>query len=59
MRAVCADFETELIEFNGENNHVHLLVNLKAGALAHIPVAASRSGRTTRATSSRDTITQD
>ncbi|NBE79997.1 IS200/IS605 family transposase [Micromonospora rubida] len=27
MRAVCADFETELIEFNGENNHVHLLVN--------------------------------
>jgi putative transposase len=28
MRAVCADFETELVEFNGENNHVHLLVNL-------------------------------
>jgi putative transposase len=27
MRAVCADFETELVEFNGENNHVHLLVN--------------------------------
>ncbi|MFE2742857.1 IS200/IS605 family transposase [Streptomyces scopuliridis] len=27
MRAVCADFECELIEFNGENNHVHLLVN--------------------------------
>ena len=27
MRAVCADFETELIEFNGENNHVHLLVH--------------------------------
>jgi putative transposase len=27
MRAVCADFETELAEFNGENNHVHLLVN--------------------------------
>jgi putative transposase len=26
MRAVCADFETELVEFNGENNHVHLLV---------------------------------
>jgi putative transposase len=26
-RAVCADFETELVEFNGENNHVHLLVN--------------------------------
>src|SRR3979490_791530 len=27
MRAVCADFETELVEFNGEPNHVHLLVN--------------------------------
>ena len=27
MRAVCADFHTELAEFNGEANHVHLLVN--------------------------------
>ncbi|MFC4106377.1 IS200/IS605 family transposase [Micromonospora zhanjiangensis] len=27
MRDVCADFETELVEFNGQNNHVHLLVN--------------------------------
>ena len=27
MRAVCADFETGLAEFNGEANHVHLLVN--------------------------------
>lgn len=27
MRGVCADFEAELVEFNGENNHVHLLVN--------------------------------
>ncbi|MGY0059668.1 IS200/IS605 family transposase [Streptomyces sp. LZ34] len=27
MRAVCEDFETELTEFNGESNHVHLLVN--------------------------------
>lgn len=27
MRTVCADFETELVEFNGEDNHVHLLVN--------------------------------
>jgi putative transposase len=27
MRAVCADFEAELIEFNGESNHIHLLVN--------------------------------
>jgi putative transposase len=27
MRAVCTDVETELVEFNGEANHVHLLVN--------------------------------
>ncbi len=27
MRAVCEDFEAELVEFNGENNHVYLLVN--------------------------------
>ncbi|MEV0840144.1 IS200/IS605 family transposase [Actinocatenispora sera] len=27
MRDVCHDFEAELVEFNGENNHVHLLVN--------------------------------
>ncbi|MBM0256677.1 IS200/IS605 family transposase [Micromonospora sp. 4G55] len=27
MRAVCTDFDTDLIEFNGGDNHVHLLVN--------------------------------
>jgi REP-associated tyrosine transposase len=27
MRGICADFEAELAEFNGESNHVHLLVN--------------------------------
>lgn len=27
MRSVCADFECELVEFNGETDHVHLLVN--------------------------------
>lgn len=26
MRQVCADFEAELGEFNGEDDHVHLLV---------------------------------
>jgi putative transposase len=25
--AVCKDFEAELVEFNGEDDHVHLLVN--------------------------------
>ena len=27
MRSVCDDFESELEEFNGEQDHVHLLVN--------------------------------
>ncbi|NGO69389.1 IS200/IS605 family transposase [Streptomyces boncukensis] len=27
MRNVCADFESELTEFDGGSNHVHLLVN--------------------------------
>ena len=27
MRDVCADFGADLTEFNGESNHVHLLVN--------------------------------
>jgi putative transposase len=27
MRDVCTHFEAELVEFNGENNHVHLLIN--------------------------------
>ena len=27
MRQVCADFECQLVEFNGEGEHVHLLVN--------------------------------
>ncbi|WP_280719791.1 IS200/IS605 family transposase [Kitasatospora sp. MAP5-34] len=27
MRVVADDFECEIVEFNGENNHVHLLVN--------------------------------
>jgi putative transposase len=27
FRVVCADFETDLIEFNGEVDHVHLLIH--------------------------------
>ena len=27
FRRVCTDFEAELVEFNGEDDHVHLLVN--------------------------------
>ena len=29
MRTVCAEFDTELIEFNGEGEHVYLQVNLR------------------------------
>jgi len=28
FRAVCTDFESDLLEFNGEADHVHLLVSL-------------------------------
>jgi putative transposase len=28
MRTTCADVDTELVEVTGENNHVHLLVNV-------------------------------
>ena len=27
FRVVCADFETDVVEFNGEADHVHLLIN--------------------------------
>jgi putative transposase len=27
LAAVCRDFEAELVEFDGEHDHVHLLVN--------------------------------
>ena len=30
FRAVCADFESKLMEFNGEDDHIHLLVALHA-----------------------------
>jgi len=27
LASVCKDFEAELVEFNGEHDHVHLLIN--------------------------------
>ena len=27
FRVVCADFEADIVEFNGESDHIHLLVN--------------------------------
>jgi hypothetical protein len=42
MRAVCADFETELADFDGEDNHIHLLVNFPRGSPSPSWSAASR-----------------
>lgn len=56
MRSVCADFETELVEFNGERDHVHLLVQYPpkvalsklVGSLKGSPLdACARSSPTT------------
>ncbi len=47
MRAVCEDFEVELVEFNGESNHVHLLVNFPP------KVAVSRLVNSLKGVSSR------
>jgi putative transposase len=47
MRAVCGDFECELVEFNGEANHVHLLVNFPP------KVAVSRLVNSLKGVSSR------
>lgn len=60
MRKVCEDFETELVEFNGERDHVHPLVHYPPKAsvsklvgslnslLIHHPICRSplRHGRT-------------
>jgi putative transposase len=47
MRAVCADFGAELREFNGEAEHVHLLVNFPP------TVAVSRLVNSLKGVSSR------
>jgi putative transposase len=47
MRDMCADFETGLAEFNGESNHVHLLVNFSP------KVAVSRLVNSLKGVSSR------
>ncbi|MQY17968.1 hypothetical protein NRB20_10360 [Nocardia sp. RB20] len=47
MRDVCADFECELVEFNGDTNHVHLLVNFPP------KVALSRLANSLKGLSSR------
>jgi putative transposase len=44
---VCKDFEAELIEFDGENDHVHLLVNY------HPKVSVSKLVNSLKGVSSR------
>ncbi|MEU9847215.1 IS200/IS605 family transposase, partial [Streptomyces sp. NPDC047985] len=46
-RSVCEDFEAELVEFNGEANHVHLRVNFPP------KVAVSRLVNSLKGVSSR------
>ncbi len=43
MQAVCKDFEAELVEFNGANNHVHLLVNFPPKVAVSKLVNSSRA----------------
>lgn len=47
LRDVCSDFESELEEFNGEDDHVHLLVNFPP------KVAVSRLVNSLKGVSSR------
>ncbi len=47
MRQVCEDFECELAEFNGDTNHVHMLVNFPP------KVAVSRLVNSLKGVSSR------
>jgi REP element-mobilizing transposase RayT len=46
MRAVCSDLDAELVEFNGEVDHVHLLVAYPP-TLALSVLAQRLKGRTT------------
>ncbi|MER5220649.1 IS200/IS605 family transposase [Streptomyces flaveus] len=49
-RALCADFECELVEFNYEDNHVHLLVHfpLKVTVTKHFNSLKDASSRRLR-----------
>lgn len=42
-RPVCTDFECELVEFNGETSHLHLLVNFPSKAAVAGASAPSRT----------------
>lgn len=48
MRGVCADLDVELVEFNGETDHVHLLV-VSPPAVAISVLVQRLKGRTAHA----------
>jgi putative transposase len=41
---VCGSFEAELVEFNGEHDHVHLLVNYPPKVALSVLVASLKGG---------------
>ena len=45
MRDVCRDFEAELVEFNGEHNHIHLLVHFPPKVALSKPSRRARRSR--------------
>ena len=47
LASVCTDFEAELVEFNGEHDHVHLLVNYPP-KVALSALVASLKGESSR-----------
>ncbi|GAA3763758.1 hypothetical protein GCM10022402_46400 [Salinactinospora qingdaonensis] len=44
MRSVRADFEVEPVEFNGEDDHVHLLVTFPPKVAVSTPVNSRKRG---------------
>jgi putative transposase len=51
---VCADFEAELVECNGEDDHVHLLVNYPREVVGRRPVVTKLFCRKLRRRTDRD-----
>ena len=43
FESVCTDFEAQLVEFDGENDHVHLLIKISNQLLAPMQFLAQRS----------------
>lgn len=42
FKSVCTDFEAELVEFDGEDDHVHLLVNYPPKVSVSVLIKAIR-----------------